>query len=181
MNVEYLNECFDCDFNTGKLIWKNRPIHHFKNIKGQSIFNGRFAGKQAGTVNGEYFSVVIDRKSYLVHRIVWCMYYGILPENIIDHKNQNGLDNSIDNLRISNSIHNGTNMRKRDKNILGNGIHLKRGKYQVQIQYNGKRYNKTLETHKEALEYSIEIYKQLGFDENHYMHNKNLLYSHLSA
>lgn len=181
MYIEYLNECFECNFKTGKLFWKDRPVHHFKNEKGQAIFNGQFSGKEAGTVNGNYISVVINRKSYLAHRIVWCMYYGEFPSNILDHRNQNGFDNSIGNLRLSNSIHNGTNRKKREDNILGNGIHLKREKYQVQIQYNGKRYNKTLSSHKEALEYSIDIYKQLGFDENHYTHNKNLLYRYLSS
>lgn len=175
LTKDYLLECFEYDNINGILIWKERPEYHFKNIRGQTIFNNQFKGKIAGTKNGNYISIHINRKSYLAHRIIWCIENGNMPDEILDHKNQNGFDNRIDNLRLSDTTHNATNRTPISTNILGTGIHLKRGKYQVQIQYKGNRYNKTFSNHKDALEYSIKIYKNLGFDSNHYENNKNIL------
>jgi len=30
---DFLLECFECDEEKGVLIWKDRPLHHFKSLK----------------------------------------------------------------------------------------------------------------------------------------------------
>ena len=57
-------------------------------------------GKIVGTpTKYGHLKVGINNKSYLVHRIAYCMYYGYWPENDIDHINRIPSDNRICNLR----------------------------------------------------------------------------------
>ena len=53
----------------------------------------------------------------LVHRIAWWLYYGSEPPLLIDHKNKNGYDNRIKNLRISNKKHNAINSKTRETRL----------------------------------------------------------------
>jgi len=55
-------------------------------------------GLEIGSFDGQYLRVVIDYKSYLVHRVIWFMTYGDWPETI-DHENKDKTDNRISNLR----------------------------------------------------------------------------------
>jgi hypothetical protein len=49
-SVEYLNECFSLNEETGILYWKNRPIKHFNYDKSiYNNWNSRFPGKIAGS------------------------------------------------------------------------------------------------------------------------------------
>ena len=47
-----------------------------------------------------YMHVSINRKTYLVHRLIWILCNGDIPDGLmIDHINRNKLDNRIENLR----------------------------------------------------------------------------------
>jgi len=57
-------------------------------------------GTIAGTIKTDlYRSIVIDRKSYCAHRLIWLYVYGKFPDNYIDHINHDRSDNRIENLR----------------------------------------------------------------------------------
>jgi hypothetical protein len=94
----------------------------------------------AGNIDGAYRRVKIDKKSYLVHRIIFLMLKGKLPD-VVDHINGDTLDNHIDNLRAATK-------RQNRWNCLGNsgtqtgikGVYLDRGRYKALINVEGIRY-----------------------------------------
>lgn len=113
---QYLMECFNYDPNIGILYWKERPLYHFKNKRGMNIWNVKFPNKIAGAVNGGgYKSIKIDFVSYLSHRIIWKMYYGLEPPDIIDHVDGDPSNNKINNLREATLEENSRNKPRLDE------------------------------------------------------------------
>lgn len=122
--AEYFSECLTYDPNTGYLTWKARPLCHFKDRNTYAAWNGRLAGKKAGTVGHcGYIFVTIDQAHYLAHRVIWVMQVGAWPKQI-DHKNRDCGDNRWDNLREARQQQNLWNrsLRKRD---LPRGVRLR--------------------------------------------------------
>jgi hypothetical protein len=123
------NEAFE--YRNGKIYWKINT-NKSKNL----------IGKEAGCKSsGAYGSVMIDKKAYCVHRIIYCMHTGEWPE-VVDHINNDPQDHRIENLRAAN--HSTNNMNKSPqsnnksgvKNVCWNKPHQK---WSVQIQANKKR------------------------------------------
>ena len=57
-------------------------------------------GKTLGTNRPDgYLSANIDKKMYLIHRLVWLYHYGEFPNGFIDHIDGDKTNNTIDNLR----------------------------------------------------------------------------------
>lgn len=103
--AEYLWQCFR--YEDGKLFWIERPLSHFKNKHGQSVFNGSWPGKEAGCLSvskspgrksEERWVVSINNVPHLRYRIVWVMHYGDVSGEI-DHKNRIPTDDRVENLR----------------------------------------------------------------------------------
>lgn len=63
--------------------------------------------------------VRIDGHDYQVHRVIWLMVYGYLPEKFIDHVNGNPLDNRLENLRLATDAQNKRNVGPRSHNKSG--------------------------------------------------------------
>jgi len=98
------------------------------------------AGIEAGWLDGGYRRVRVKRKPYLVHRLIFLMMNGYLPE-VVDHINGNTLDNSITNLRQSNHLQNRWNCVGNDGTQTGvKGVYLDRGRYKALVNVNGVRY-----------------------------------------
>lgn len=60
-------------------------------------------GQEAGSVktDGRYRTVVLNGKRLYVHRLVWEIVNGPIPDGLcIDHIDGDGLNNRIDNLRV---------------------------------------------------------------------------------
>lgn len=147
---EYLQECFNYDKTTGNLVWKQRPLHHFKNEKSKNMFDVNFAFSIAGSIlkahrsKTEYIAIKINGKSHKAHRLVYIYHFGeIKKEMQVDHIDNNGTNNKIDNLRLVSQSINQRNRLLQNSNKTGiNGVnwHKTAKKWQVRIvDLNGKR------------------------------------------
>lgn len=72
---------------------------------------GPRTGKIAGCENPSdgYVYVVVDKKLYAAHQMIWCMHKGYWPLDTIDHKDRVRINNRINNLRDttqSKNLHN---------------------------------------------------------------------------
>lgn len=129
-----LKEMFDYCEKTGNLIWK------IKSGKG-------YIGNTLGTVvtNGQgYYRMQthLKGKMYKVHRLVWLWHYGTLPK-MIDHIDNDALNNRIENLRECTASQNNQN-RKFNGNITNfRGVTIQNSKYgsyyKAQIRINKKQ------------------------------------------
>lgn len=135
----YLHECFSYDPLTGSLTWKVRPLHHFPHAQAQSDWNKRFPGKEAGSSSGGYIRVGINNARYKAHRVIWVMLIGKWPK-YIDHKNLNGLDNRLTNLREATSSENRWNTNQRRVRDLPRGVYrnYRGGRFAARVTLRGK-------------------------------------------
>jgi hypothetical protein len=113
--VEYLEECFIYDKTSPSCLrWKKRPSHHFSNSKTSQAWNTENAGKPAGSLRTSGESATIDRYCYQVYltvnkvpmrlfssRIVYMLHNSKadIANKFIDHKDNNSLNDNIENLR----------------------------------------------------------------------------------
>ncbi|NMC25065.1 MAG: HNH endonuclease [Serratia sp.] len=141
-NRKYLNECFLYNALTGALVWKSRPLHHFKSERIMNVTNGRMAGKTAkSSLNGRYQIVHVNGNFYLCHRVVWCLHNDYWPAEDLDHINGNKLDNRIENLREVSRSQNMSNvgMQKNNKSgFIGVFWATREEKWQAVVAHNKK-------------------------------------------
>ena len=134
----YLRECFDYDPESGSLLWRERPIHHFRNELGWLAFNGRWNGTSAGTIATRgYLVVFIEYKRCYAHRVIFKWMTGMDPE-YIDHKNGNPIDNRWDNLREATRSQNAANSRQKRGARFPKGVRRNTGGWQAKIRTKGK-------------------------------------------
>ena len=114
-----------------------------ESVKRKGVKKNRFL--KEGTNKKGYKLVGLNknnkRKNYLIHRLI-AIHFIPNPHNfpMIDHKNQEKDDNSIDNLRWCSSSTNHRNItQKRPKYDLPRGVYIRTsGKYKAGIKINGK-------------------------------------------
>lgn len=146
---EMVREFLDYDPLSGGLLWKVRSRKWFLEDRHYKIWNGRFAGKRAGslpknTCHYACFQVSIFRKKYLAHRIIWLWVTGEWPKLGIDHKDRDPTNNKWDNLRLADRLTNGKNLNKRRDNTSGvTGVSWFEGnsKWKVRGYVGGKSYH----------------------------------------
>lgn len=110
---DYLLECFDYNKDTGALVRKRRPLHHFKDIQTCNKWNGCNADRIVYSKGKDgYIRVNLDDSNYKAHRLIWKMYYGVEPDCYLDHINGNKEDNRIENLRDIDNTQNQRNITK---------------------------------------------------------------------
>jgi hypothetical protein len=121
------NEAFEyCD---GKLFWKINTNPSKK-----------FIGKEAGcSSSGAYGVVNLDKKSYSIHKVIYCMHKGEMPI-VVDHINGDYKDHRIENLRAADHHTNNYNKGFQSNNKLGiKNVcwNAQNKKYWVQVRANG--------------------------------------------
>jgi len=143
--AEYLRQCFDYDPDTGILTWRHRPIEHFADERAYRIFDTRYTGTRAGDLLkrprrlGFYIRVSVDRRRYLAHRIIWKLVYGVDPSALIDHRDVDGTNNRISNLRDATYSQNSANMKARAA-FKGAKWDPRRQKWDAKICHNGMHF-----------------------------------------
>ena len=128
-SIDRLNQLFIIDAVAGVLTAKT--------TRGR-----RIAGTVVGTPNDEGRLICrVDYKIYYVHRILWKMYYGCDPVDLIDHGDRKTDSNGIRNLRDANISQNGMNRRVNYNTKSGlKGAHWSssEGKWRSSIKKDGK-------------------------------------------
>lgn len=118
------------EYRDGELYWK------------VTLSNVAKAGKRAGCKStNSYGSVMVDNKAYCIHRVVFCMHHGYMPEQV-DHIDRNRKNHRIENLRAATNSLNGLNKGPQSNNKLGikNVCWSKQSKkWWVQVSARGKR------------------------------------------
>lgn len=156
---------------TGQLTWLPRkPNEHWANQ-----WNSRFAGKPAFTTDhGDgYLCGVVGGKQYLTHRVCWAIHHGSWPVNDIDHRDGNGTNNRILNLRDVTEIVNGQNKAAPSKkSAFPVGVSFdKRSKlnpYRAKVMDNGKQVHiGNFPTIAEASQAYQQKIRALGFTQRH--------------
>jgi hypothetical protein len=118
------------EYREGKLYWK-----YVKSIRIK-------AGDEAGREDGQgYRTVRFNYKMYRTHHLIYLMFHGVLP-TLIDHINNDRLDNRIENLRIATDSQNNCNKGIQANNTSGSKNvkwHERIKKYEVSVQINKQR------------------------------------------
>lgn len=140
------------EFIKDNLYTKNGELYWSKQKTGAG--QNRRMGVPCGTVSKGYKVITfrINKKQFTLscHRVIWFLTYGYWPKNL-DHKDCNGLNNSIDNLRECCQIQNSQNRRKGSGKSKYKGVHFFKGKWVARIQVKGERkYLGSFESEEEA-------------------------------
>jgi hypothetical protein len=146
ITVERLRELLIYKPLTGIFIWR---VNVGARGKAGRIAGGAHHGTRNQTA---YWLIKVDKKLYRAHRLAWLYVNGTLPDSEIDHKDTNGLNNALYNLRLATPAQNQANTRVYTNNRAGiKGVRaMPSGKYIAQIKHNKiVRYLGTHET-KEA-------------------------------
>lgn len=123
--------------------------------------------------NQHYLTVRVDNRLWLVHRVIWVMFHGDIPEGYeIDHINLIGSDNRLENLRLvtgSENIRAQTVRRRKDNtsSIVGVSFDTQRNKWRAYINIDGKQIMRRFSTLEEATEHRKLLEKEFGFDTLH--------------
>lgn len=125
------NDILNYNPETGILAWK---VYRSKNkIK---------PGDIAGYKNPRGYHVLrIGKHNHLVHRVIWIMVHGVIPDQI-DHINRIPSDNRLINLRDCNTRTNNLNRKLAEPESGHYGVYkTKSNKWHSEIKVNGKRIN----------------------------------------
>lgn len=115
------------DKRSGKLFWKVSPSARAP------------VGKEVGSLQDGYLYSQItyegNRYKFPVHKAIWFWLYGFYPEGIVDHKDNNRLNNLPDNLRLATRTENNRNRfyGKGSSQYQGVYYHTKNKKWVAQI------------------------------------------------
>ena len=127
---------------TGELIWRE-PHPQARNIKPGDPFGCICKLHASSRSTKEYINGSLEGTLRLAHRLIWVWMTGEDPGNmVIDHINQDGLDNRWENLRKVTKSQNNANSPghvKRRKSRF-KGVYKRRNRYEVQVRRNGKIY-----------------------------------------
>lgn len=108
-------------YKNNVLYWKEREVTGRGANLSAKVFNQPVGYKHSGARSKTtYLRARLGLKQVMVHRIIWEMHYGPTPGGfVIDHVDGNGLNNSLDNLRLVSRIENARNYPRQSNNTSG--------------------------------------------------------------
>lgn len=168
LTVERLREVLDYDPETGIFTWRFRQ-------RASRGWNTRYAHKEAGCVarypNGDYRIIRVDAISYGAARLAWLHVYGVWPSDQIDHKDGDGLNNRLVNLRdVTNPLNslNHALSRRSTSGVSGVNWQINSGKWQARAYVAGRYYWLGLFTDLADAEAAVIAKRaELGFSPTH--------------
>jgi hypothetical protein len=158
-SLEELKTKLEYNSNTGNFHWLKS---NFWKIK---------PGDIAGTVSNKgYHYIRFGDTSIFSHRLAWLFSYGCFPDGVLDHINNNRLDNRLVNLRQATTSQNNMNKPVQANNLLqvkGVYFNKKRSKFCATAKLNGKHkhlgYFSNLEKASEAYQiFAINNFKEFA-------------------
>ena len=130
-------------------------------------------GSEIGSIcntisNKGYIHIKLEGKNYRIHRLAMLYVYGSIPR-LVDHIDQNKLNNRIDNLRSATFFQNSSNQCLPKNNTSGHiGVAKVDNRYQARIKYKGKvRHIGSYLTIDEAIQARKNAEVKYGFHPNH--------------
>lgn len=153
--LDYFHLCFNFNFDKGEITYKFRESYYgFSSWTSFTKWNDLIDTQAFNTLDTTgYLKGQWEGKNYLVHRILYYVYYRLQPL-MIDHIDRNKQNNNILNLRASSS-------RQNSLNTINNGRSpTDQNAYIANILHRGKTiYLGRYRTENEAIE-TIAKYKQ---------------------
>lgn len=130
LTLDRLKQVLAYDRSTGLFTWKRHP------------WPSKIGTVAGSILNGQYLCVMIDRRKYLLHRLAWFYENGTWPKDWIDHRDLDGLNNRISNLREANRSQNMANSRRPATNTSGvKGVYRNaRGTWTAQVGHRRRVY-----------------------------------------
>ena len=129
MNKQLLLEMFE---------YKNGKLYNKFTRNPRAIINCEVGTKH----HSGYYQTQINKKLYMVHRLIWIMHYGDIPEAMeIDHINHVRDDNTLSNLRLVTKQENRRNQKLTSRNTSGQiGVYFinRLNKWGSQIKVDGE-------------------------------------------
>jgi hypothetical protein len=119
----------------------------FDYVDGQLFYKKSIGAMKKGLPVGTpdkdgYLKTLINKRSHRLHRLIYMMHHGFVPL-IVDHIDNNKLNNKIENLRAVNWSESNLNRGKHQRNTSGyKGVTFVKteNKFSSRIAINGKRY-----------------------------------------
>ena len=102
---------------------------------------GRVLIDRSDNLERRYVVITVNSRKYRAHRLAWLYVYGAWPDHGLDHRDTDGTNNRIDNLREATATENAQNMRRHAKNSSGiKGVfwNSDKGKWTVRIRVRGR-------------------------------------------
>lgn len=121
---------------------------------------------KVGYIQDEYLRVTVNKTSYMIHRIMWKMYTGNEPINIINHKDGNKLNNSFENLE---DVNNSTNQRNKviQRNNLSGHANISIDNVVRIVGPDGIRIRKVFHSLEDAIQFRNAKFNEWNFGINH--------------
>ncbi len=154
---------------TGLLVWLRRPRDDFDDANTWAVWNARYAGFTAGSLNAiNYRNINIFGKMRRASRLTWLYHHGVWPD-VIDHIDGNPANDTIENLRNVTQAVNCRNRAIPSTNKTGvHGVYRDGDLIRAQINFGGKRiYLGSFPSIAAAALARVAAENRLGFHPNH--------------
>lgn len=136
-SIDTLKKYLRYDPETGRFYWVAKYCK--KVVVGEEAGSINIGGKRSRTT---YIRISVLGKSYRANILAWAFYYGEWPKGVVDHIDEDGTNNRINNLRDATLAQNCANVSKRKHNSSGyKGVSKRRGKYRATIVKSYKQYH----------------------------------------